>query len=105
MLSRRSLLGSATLLTSGLLLGAERAVAAPPVQADTQAPGFYRYRVGDFQVTVVTDGINIFPVPDGFVVNASKGDVGAALAAAHLDPERLAIPYSPILVLPVGISS
>lgn len=98
MLSRRSLLGSATLLTSGLLLGADRAVAAPPVQADTQAPGFYRYRVGDFQVTVVTDGINIFPVPDGFVVNASKGDVGAALAAAHLDPERLAIPYSPILV-------
>ena len=30
--------------------------AAPP--AGTQAPGFYRYKVGNFEITVVTDGVN-----------------------------------------------
>lgn len=98
MLSRRRLLGGATLLAAGSLLGARDTVAAPPAQADAQAPGFYRYRVGDFQVTAVTDGINTFPLPDGFVANAGRGEVGAALAAAHLDADRLAIPYTPVLV-------
>ena len=32
-----------------------RAAAAPLV--GKQAPGFYRYKVGDIEVTVVTDGV------------------------------------------------
>jgi hypothetical protein len=44
--------------------------AAPP--AGKQAPGFYRYKVGDFEITVVTDGAATFPLPDQFVQNARR---------------------------------
>ena len=71
--------------------------AAPPL-ADQQAPGFYRYKVGDFQITAVTDGVNTYPIPDGFVANASKAEISAALAAAYLDGERITTPYTPIVV-------
>jgi glyoxylase-like metal-dependent hydrolase (beta-lactamase superfamily II) len=74
------------------------AAAAPPAPADQQAPGFYRYKVGDFQITAVTDGVNSYPIPDGFVLNASKAEIGDALAAAYLDRERITTPYTPIVV-------
>jgi hypothetical protein len=50
------------------------AEAAAPLTG-TQAPGFYRYKVGDYEVTAVTDGANTFPLPDGFVANVKKRSV------------------------------
>ena len=44
--------------------------AAPP--AGTQNAGWYRYKVGTHEVTVVTDGVNRFKFPDGFVANKSR---------------------------------
>ena len=38
------------------------------------------------------------PIPDRFVLNASKEEVSAALAAAHRDKDKLTIPYSPIVL-------
>ena len=43
--------------------------AAPP--AGTQAPGWYRYKVGSIEVTVVTDGAR-FKVPDDHVGTSSE---------------------------------
>jgi glyoxylase-like metal-dependent hydrolase (beta-lactamase superfamily II) len=63
-----------------------------------QAPGFYRYKVGSIEVTVVTDGINRMPVPDGFVLNATKDEVNAALAAAFMEKDVFVGPYNPIVV-------
>lgn len=77
-------------------LAAPARAAAPPV--GKQVAGFYRYKVGDIEITVVTDGVNRFPLTDGFVTNAKKDDVNAALAAAYLPPDQMAIPYSPIVV-------
>jgi glyoxylase-like metal-dependent hydrolase (beta-lactamase superfamily II) len=99
-LTRRSVLtGSAALTAAGLDAFAKPTLAhaaAPPV--GKQAPGYYRYKVGDFEVTVVTDGVNRFRFPDGFVVNASRDEVNAALASAFLEKDTLAIPYSPVVV-------
>src|SRR5262249_1136236 len=64
--------------------------AAPP--AGTQAPGWYRYKVGSFEITVVTDGVNRFKFPDNIVANAKREDVNAALAAAHLQPDIFVSP-------------
>ena len=55
-------------------------------QADA---GFYRYKVGDIEVTVVTDGVNRFKLPDNFVTNVKPEEVKDALAAAHIDRETL----------------
>ncbi len=69
---------------------------APPV--GRQAPGFYRYKVGSIEVTVVVDGINRVPITDSFVLNAKKEQVNAALAAAFMDKDLFIAPYNPIAV-------
>ncbi|RAI34862.1 MBL fold metallo-hydrolase, partial [Rhodoplanes roseus] len=69
---------------------------APP--AGRQAAGFYRYNVGSVQVTVVNDGVSRMPIGDGFVLNAGKAEVQAALTAAYMDPNFYAGPYNPILI-------
>lgn len=51
----RILLASAALLSG--VLPVPSAVASPPVaEAKTQFPGVYRYRLGDFQLTALSDG-------------------------------------------------
>lgn len=49
-------------------------------------------------MTVVTDGINRLPLPDGFVLNATKDEVNAALAAAFMEKNVFVGPYNPIVV-------
>ena len=57
---RHALAGAAALAASPLLPSAPAKAAAP--MADKQAPSFYRYKVGDAQVTVISDGVNTFPL-------------------------------------------
>jgi glyoxylase-like metal-dependent hydrolase (beta-lactamase superfamily II) len=71
--------------------------AAAPL-AGKQAPGWYRYKVGSFEVTVVTDGVNRFKLPDDMVANAKREDVNAALLAAHMEADVFVGPYNPIVV-------
>jgi glyoxylase-like metal-dependent hydrolase (beta-lactamase superfamily II) len=102
-LTRRSLLTGAAAATAIAPVAASlpakispALAAAPP--AGAQAPGWYRYKVGSFEITVVTDGMGRFKVPDNFVGNVSKDEVGKALAAAYLDKDTMATPYNPIVV-------
>jgi glyoxylase-like metal-dependent hydrolase (beta-lactamase superfamily II) len=71
------------------------AKAAAPL-GGKQTAGWYRYKVGELEITVVTDGVNRFALPDSFVTNVKKEEVNAALAAAFMEQDRLAIPYNPI---------
>ena len=70
--------------------------AAPP--SGKQAPGFYRYKVGIYEITVVTDGARSFPLPDTFVNNAKKDEVNAALEAAHLPKDTMTLVFNPIVI-------
>src|SRR3712207_9326704 len=96
--TRRSTLSAAAGLAATALgsgSGATTARAAAPATG-TQAPGFYRYKLGTYEVTVVTDGATTSPLADNFVVNQKKDEVNAALAAAHLETDKITISYSPI---------
>jgi len=95
-LSRRGLLSSAAAAALAAALPAQPFAAAPA--AGTQAAGFYRYKVGDIEVTVVTDGANRLPVTDAFVVNVKKEEVNAALVAAFMEPGVFVGPYNPIVI-------
>ena len=95
-LTRRAMLGAAA-ATAALPIAAPAARAAAPAAA-TQAPGFYRYKVGGTEITVVTDGVNRLPVTDAFVLNAKKEEVNAALAEAFLEPGVFVGPYNPIVI-------
>jgi glyoxylase-like metal-dependent hydrolase (beta-lactamase superfamily II) len=90
--------------TTAAAVAAAVPFSAPPPAGATapavgrQAPGFYRYKVGSIEVTVVTDGINRMPIPDGFVLNAKKDEVNAALVAAFMEKDVFIGPYNPIVV-------
>ena len=70
--------------------------AAPPV--GKQNAGFYRYKVGNFEVTVVTDGANSSPLADAYVAKQQKPAVNAALAADFLPQDRVHHNYTPVVV-------
>ena len=70
--------------------------AAPAV--GKQAPGFYRYKVGDIEVTVVTDGVIRAKLADNFVTNVKVDEVKAALAAAHLSPDIFNNTFTPVVL-------
>ncbi len=99
-LSRRHLLtGTAAAGAAAALMplaASPARAAAPP--AGAQAPGFYRYKVGDFQISAVTDGAATFPLPDKFVQNHSKDEVQKALAAAYQPTGTVTVPFTPIVV-------
>jgi glyoxylase-like metal-dependent hydrolase (beta-lactamase superfamily II) len=99
-LTRRNLLASAAVagaaLTGSKTMVAPANAAAPA--AAKQNAGWYRYKVGDFEVTVVTDGMNSNPLSDAYVANAPKADVNAALAADFLPPDKATHSYTPIVV-------
>jgi glyoxylase-like metal-dependent hydrolase (beta-lactamase superfamily II) len=99
-LSRRSLLVG-TAAAGAALAGPKATVtpanAAAPV-AGKQNAGWYRYNVGTTEITVATDGKNVFKLPDTFVVNVPKDQVNEALAAARMEKDMMTIPYTPIAV-------
>jgi glyoxylase-like metal-dependent hydrolase (beta-lactamase superfamily II) len=66
-----------------------------------QAPGFYRYKVGSHEVTVVTDGARSFALTESYVVNAPIAEVRKALEEAYLPPNQMIHHYAPI-VLNIG---
>lgn len=73
-------------------------VAPPPAGDLRQAPSYYRYRVGEALVTVVSDGANTFPLPDGFVVNVGKDEVGAALENLFRPRDTMTIQFGPLAI-------
>ncbi|MBV1799125.1 MBL fold metallo-hydrolase [Siccirubricoccus sp. G192] len=68
------------------------AQAAAPAAA-SQAPGFYRFKVGSFTVTTVHDGFAARPVA-GFVRNAPLEEVQKVLAESFLPTDTIRIPFT-----------
>ena len=79
-ISRRAVLGTGVILgvTEGVPLA--RRAAARAASAGKQVPGVYRFRVGTFELTVVTSGTLSFPIEDLWP-EIPKAEVEAVLAA------------------------
>jgi len=98
--TRRAFLGSAAAATAGLAVAP---LATPPAQAAApatgkQAPGFYRFKLGNLEVAVVSDGARPRPIYDGLVRNASKDQVLAAAEAAFMPKGNFISHFNPIVV-------
>src|ERR1700751_2917463 len=101
-LSRRHLLaGAAAVGAASALspLGALSVRAATP-PTTSQAPGFYRYKVGTIEGTSINDGARTFPMPDKFVTNVSKDEALAAADAAYMPKGMVTVPFNPQLINP-----
>jgi glyoxylase-like metal-dependent hydrolase (beta-lactamase superfamily II) len=97
-LTRRNVLAST--LAASAAAAAPFAVparaAAPP--AGKQAPGFYHYKVGQFECTSINAGARTFPMPDGFVRNVPKDQALAAAEAAYMPKGMVTVPFNPQLI-------
>ena len=72
----------------GVALGA-LARADDPNQAGAEplnGNGFYRFNIGDFHATVISDGHGPIPVRPIFVMNASEAELAAVLRANFMQP-------------------
>ena len=98
-LTRRGMLtGAAAISATALSIQGHSPARAAAPPAGKQAPGFYRYKVGDIEVTAVTDGARTFPLPDNFVKNAGKDAVGAAMSSMYMDAGKAMAPFTPVVV-------
>ena len=92
-LSRRHLLAGTALAAAGAALPLAPARAAAP-QSGQQGPGFYRFKVGDYEITAINDGTWFLKLNPGFVRNAEIGDVQNALSNAFLPTDAIPIPFT-----------
>jgi glyoxylase-like metal-dependent hydrolase (beta-lactamase superfamily II) len=97
LLTRRSALLGTTAAAFAAALASTPARAGAPA-AGKQAPGFYRYKVGDIEVNVITDGVVRAKLADNFVTNAKAEEVKDALAAAHYDRDTFNNTFTPIVL-------
>ena len=91
---RHLLLAGVSVLASGEIVPA---FARAP-QANTQAPAFFRYKVGDIEITTVNDGLSHMPITDDFVRNVPKADVQKALDDLFLNRDFYEGPYNPLFI-------
>ena len=74
---------SLTALAAASFLVATAHAAAPQVKS--QAPGYYRVMLGDFEVTALSDGTVALPV-DKLLTNTTPGQIDKALKRSFLKP-------------------
>ena len=106
--TRRTLLAAApagaTLSLAGPVLAQGTTPGAPAPGATTsgagagqQAPGFYRYKVGDIEVTALHDGSAPRPL-EGFIRNVDLADVRKAAEEMYLPSDAFQNTFTPIVV-------
>lgn len=92
--TRREILGTAIVAgvaaTTSLPALAQAPAAGAPVR---QAPGFYRFKVGDAEITVLHDGY-VARKSEGMAKNVPQADVDAALKSAFIDPNKIENVYN-----------
>lgn len=100
-ITRRSMLSGVTAASAAIALGpvvlnAPARASAPA--AGKQVPGFYRYKVGDYEITALNDGVWNRELQDGFVKNATLSDVQKALDDAFQPTNIVRLPFTPLAV-------
>lgn len=105
-ISRRGILAGgasvSALATLPGLIAMPTVAKAEQAPSGQQVPGIYRYKVGDIELTAVNDGARSFPLADGFVKNASRDQVNAALESAFLPKDQMTVQFNPLLVNNAG---
>src|SRR5262250_3322100 len=84
---------------------AAAALAGSTTVADAEAParniatpGIYRYKIGDYELTAIYDGIWYRPIDNEFIRNAPFTEVEHALDRAFMPHDKLATPFTTLIV-------
>jgi glyoxylase-like metal-dependent hydrolase (beta-lactamase superfamily II) len=93
---RTAIAGAAAMSATGITGFSAPSHAAAPL-ATTQAPGFYRYKIGDLQITAINDGFFRRPL-DGFIRNAELPAVQKVLGDQALATDSVTIPFTTLVI-------
>ena len=98
-LSRRDLLKGLGVGAAGISLGVGLNIHPVAAQSENidRVIAFYRFYIGDYEVTVINDGLNPFP-PGFLAVNADEDDVTALLQDYHLPTNIVPFPMGTVVV-------
>src|SRR5262245_18147990 len=96
-LTRRNAIAGAAAASLAPFAAAAVTKAAAPVSGQ-QAPGFYRTKIGNYEVTVLLDGVRPVKLENSPIRNAKLEDVKAVLAASHLPTDAIGFYFHPIVV-------
>jgi hypothetical protein len=75
-------MGTSLLTAASAQAEADRQAGTEPLNGD----GFYRFKIGDFQATVISDGYGQIPIRPIFVMNASEAELAPVLKANFMQP-------------------
>jgi glyoxylase-like metal-dependent hydrolase (beta-lactamase superfamily II) len=95
-LTRRSLLGGAAAITAASAMTTPAHSAAPLM--GKQGPSFYRYKIGDFEVTALNEGVVRNATPANMAVNKTLPDVQKALGDAFLPTDHVINQFNVVVV-------
>src|SRR5262245_5393955 len=88
---RRLMAGAAATGLAGVAGDWQPALAKAPM-ANTQAPAFYRFKLGGFELTAVSDGpLHMGPPNAGVFTDTSKEEMAKALADNFLPTDDVRI--------------
>ncbi|WP_150286919.1 MBL fold metallo-hydrolase [Rhabdaerophilum calidifontis] len=90
--------GTALVAAPAILPGTRREALARAPIAGTSAPAFYRFKLGEFEVTALHEGEFTRPLDAGFVRNTPLDEVQKVLAESFLPTDRLTISFTALLV-------
>ena len=98
-LSRRTLLAATpALLAAPALVGRAAPALAKAPLVTAASPAFYRFKLGDFEVTALHDGEGARPLDASFVKNAPLEAVQKTLADNYLPTDKIVISFTALLV-------
>jgi glyoxylase-like metal-dependent hydrolase (beta-lactamase superfamily II) len=97
--SRRHFMATAAAAAASpavLSMSSTARAAAPMV--GKQAPAFYRFKVGEFEVTTLHDGLIKVANPNTMITNKTPEEIGAALDGAGIPRDNMQNPFVPTVV-------
>jgi len=98
-ISRRQCMATAASAAAApAVLNASHTAHAAAPMVGKQVPAFYRFKVGDFEVTTLHDGILKVANPNTMITNKSPDEIAAALDSAGVPRDNVQNPFVPTIV-------
>ena len=98
-ISRRQFMATAASAAAApAVLNASHTAHAAAPMVGKQVPAFYRFKVGDFEVTTLHDGILKVANPNTMITNKSPDEIAAALDSAGVPRDNVQNPFVPTIV-------
>jgi glyoxylase-like metal-dependent hydrolase (beta-lactamase superfamily II) len=97
---RRTLLAGAAAVSAATVASsaAPRVGHAKAPLSGNQAPGYYRFKIGDIEVTAITDGVWMPDVGQSLFRNFSVDDAKKALSEQFQRTDKLVVPFTALMV-------